>query len=162
MKKPLFKFALKESLKNDNSFLPVKADEDATGWDVSAAFENDSNLITLNPKDWIKIPLGFRCFAPKGWWLELRPRSSTTAKKNIHCLYGVVDETYEGMMFFCGQYLPKDDSQLVIEFGEKIGQLVPVKRQEMDTESISNEEFDELCKKRQGKRGEGGFGSTSK
>ena len=54
-----------------------------------------------------------------------------------------------------------NNASLVIPFGERIAQLIPVRRQEMLCESVSNEEFDRLCVERGGKRGSGGFGSTS-
>ncbi len=175
---PTFKFALREDLKNEKQFLPTRGEPKATGWDVAAAPEDKKDII-IRPGEWVKIPLGFRAFIPEGWWLELRPRSSTYSKKNVHTLYGVVDQNYEGMMFFCGQYIPDGfidevsidtyenhseiscrSKNLKISFGEKIGQLVPVERKEMIVEEASNEEYDELCKIRGGKRGAGGFGST--
>jgi dUTPase len=51
---------------------------------------------------------------------------------------------------------------LVIEKGERIGQLIPVKRQEMRVSALSNEELDAAFKERGLKRGAGGFGSTGK
>ena len=73
-------------------FLPTKAvnDPSATGWDVRACFE-DKKSITIKPFEYIKIPLGFRGFCPEGYWYELRPRSSTHAKKHLNSLYGVID-----------------------------------------------------------------------
>jgi len=170
---PLFKFALREDLINNKEFLPTKGEPDATGWDVSCAFKDEKQYpVEVKAGDWIKIPLGFRCFAPKGWWLELRPRSSTAAKKNLHALYGVIDTSYEGELIFCAQYLPHQlrykisdpnvNNDLLLQFGEKIGQLIPVKRQEMIVEEISNEDFNDYCQTRGAQRGAGGFGSTSK
>ena len=102
-------------------------------------------------------------------------------------MYGTIDETYEGELIFACQYIPNSvanpaylkqkvryytfggslyyeegDHELKIEFGDAIGQIVPVKRQEMIAESISNEEFDRLCQERKGARGAGGFGSTGR
>jgi dUTPase len=183
---PDFKFAIREDLKDTRDlFLPSRGTPKSTGWDVRAAWEDkESRVISFG--EHIKIPLGFRTFAPDGWWYELKPRSSTFVKKKLHSLYGTIDEDYEGQLIFACQYLPEfrieyfqqlggagelsyiftkdevENTSLTIDFGEAIGQIIPVKRQEMSVESISNEEFDTLCKKRAGHRGDGGFGSTSK
>jgi len=179
---PNFKFAIREDVKDSPiSPLPERGTDRSTGWDVKA-FPKDRQPIVVKPGEYIKISLGFRTLSPEGWWLELRPRSSSFAKKSLHFLYGVIDEDYEGDMIFAAQYLPTNKEKmvshpglvedtlehsmalnsLVIQFGEAIGQLVPVKRQEMAVTSVTNEEFDILCAERKGNRGSGGFGSTSK
>lgn len=177
---PNFKFAIREDLRDSEiSFLPERGTDRSTGWDVKAA-PKDRQPIIVKPGEYIKISLGFRTLSPDGWWLELRPRSSSFAKKSLHFLYGVIDEDYEGDMIFAAQYLPKfmckvfdqcsmssgtgyvmsEYDSLTIQFGEAIGQLIPVKRQEMTIEYVSNEKFDILCAERKGNRGSGGFGST--
>lgn len=163
---PVFKFALFDGV--SEQFLPTKGSEKASGWDVRA-----SGNYTLMVSQYAKISLGFRVFTPPGWWLELRPRSSSLAKKNLHALYGVIDEDYEGELVFACQYLPSanmrighgrafDLDLLEIEDGEAIGQLIPYRRQEMVVEQVSNEEYQRLTKERQFSRGAGGFGSTGK
>lgn len=159
---PVFKFALRADLVENKDFLPVRGDVLATGWDVRAAL-NGQKSISLRAGQHVRIPLGFRAFCPPGWWYELRPRSSSFAKKSLHALYGVVDETYEGELIFAAQYLPdvtKFAHDLTITFGEPIGQIIPVVRQTMTVEEVSNKEYDELCKTRASTRGAGGFGST--
>jgi dUTPase len=189
MEIPEFKFAVKEGL--DESFLPLRADSRATGWDVRAAKD-----VVFHPTSLEMIPLGIRCFAPEGYWLELRPRSSTFGKKELSSLYGVIDCNFEGELLFACKWNPyfrcpppfysdrsaydlsrkpshdNPDARIVgslyahfsrkfvIEKGERIGQLVPVRRQEMLVKGITNEEFDTLCKQRGLERGAGGFGST--
>lgn len=162
---PTYKFALREDLKDDRRFLPTRAEGKASGWDVCAAQE-DRKPITVGPFEYAKIPLGFRAFCPDGWWFELKPRSSTFVKKNLSCLYGTIDETFEGLLILACQYSPQRTgefySNLTINFGDPIGQIIPVKRQEMIVENVSNEEYNSLCKERGGIRGAGGFGSTDK
>lgn len=181
---PVFKFAIREDLKDTGDlFLPSRGTSKATGWDVKAAFKKRESIVIYAGQH-VKIPLGFRTFAPEGWWYELKPRSSTFGKKKLHSLYGTIDEDYEGELIFACQYLPsleispvdelhqnelinamycyKREQYLVVDFGEAIGQIIPVKRQEMITESISNEEFEKICKERNAVRGAGGFGSTRK
>ena len=151
---PTFKFAIKEGL--SDIYLPQRGTDKATGWDVRA-----TEQLLIKSGEYVKISLGFRLFCPPGWWMELRPRSSSFAKKNLHALYGVIDEDYEGNCVFAAQYLPENSANyLVIQEGEAIGQIVPVKRQEMIVERVTNEEYEKLCKGRQATRGSGGFGST--
>lgn len=168
---PKFKFALREDLIENKEFLPTKGEPLATGWDVRAA--NLHKPVKLLPFQKVLIPLGFRTFCPEGWWFELKPRSSTFGKKNLHCLYGTIDESYEGELLFACQYIPQsiykygtvDFSSalpLEISFGDALGQIIPVRRKEMIVEEVSNEEYDNLCKSRNASRGAGGFGSTSK
>jgi dUTPase len=160
--RPTFKFAILPEIADLGvDFLPFRTHYSDTGWDVKCA---EHKGITLRAGQYAKISLGFRVFSPPGYWLELRPRSSSFAKKQLHALYGVIDQGWEGPCLFACQYLPDINSMgkdLVINFGEAIGQLVPMERQEMKVELISNEQYDELCKARAGTRKDGGFGSTS-
>jgi len=158
---PVFKFAIREDLQDMSStFLPKRAEPFATGWDVCAAFP-DRKAVILQPGQYVKIPLGFRAFCPDGWWFQLNPRSSTFTKKNMHALIGVIDEHFPLEVLFAAQYLPSDNFNLVINFGDPIAQIIPIKRNEMTVENISNEEIDDLYSKRKSIR-TGGFGSTSK
>ncbi len=171
MFEPIFKFAIRKDLQDSEiSFLPTRATPRSAGWDVRAA-QQDRNPIIIRAGMMEKIPLGFRTFCPEGWWFELKPRSSTFAKKNLHCLYGTIDEDYEGQLILAVQYIPNlpttsyanfTPDSIHIEFGEALGQIIPVKRQEMIIEKIPNEEYDYLCKKRNAERGAGGFGSSDK
>jgi dUTP pyrophosphatase len=161
---PTFQFALSEGLGDE--FLPTKGSERATGWDVRA---NGDQIIYMGM--YAKISLGFRVFTPEGWWLKLSPRSSSFTKKSLHALYGVIDEDYGGQMIFACQYLPEaigsqqmldifNYPKLEIKHGEAIGQLIPVRREEMKVRKVSNEEIENLYRERGSKRGSGGFGST--
>lgn len=172
---PVYRFALREDLKDNPSFIPTRADDKATGWDVKS-----SEDLVIKPFEHFKIHLGFRALCPDGWWFQLVPRSSTFGKKDVHALYGTIDETYEGELIFAGQYIPsmklvtKSNSwdnfsvfdlgakDLVINAGDAVGQIIPVQREEMIVESISNAEYDEYCEIRNSVRGAGGFGSTDK
>lgn len=172
---PEYKFALHGEV--DDAFLPTRAEPKATGWDVKVRTPNKEPLI-ITPFQHIKIPLGFRAFCPEGWWLKLHPRSSSFAKKHLHALYGVIDEGFEGEMVFACQYIPEFSivrqnerieawifgypmPKLTIDFGDAIGQLIPIKRQEMKVSKWTNEEYNNACKERNGVRKDGGFGSTT-
>jgi deoxyuridine 5'-triphosphate nucleotidohydrolase len=152
---PDFYFCLSSGL--DNSFLPTKSNETDTGWDVRAAKD-----YTLAPFDYVKIELGFKCIIPAVYWLELRPRSSSHAKLKLNCLYGVIDQDYRNQVLFSCQWLPErpfiQTKDLKISKGDRIGQIVPVKRLEANFNLISEDEFNKLS---QADRG-GGFGSSNK
>jgi len=154
---PVFRFALREGLSDD--FLPTKAEPYATGWDVRSA----SSTLIIKPGQYFKIPLGFRALPPEGWWFNLHPRSSSFTKKHMHNLVGIIDEHYPDEVLFAGQYMPDalsvNADNLVINFADPIGQIVPIERVEMKVEYISNKEYDDFCKKRMAIR-QGGFGST--
>jgi len=161
---PVFRFALREDLKGDKRFLPTRATSRSTGWDVRCATLN-KKPITLRAGQYVKIPLGFRMAAPVGWWLKLEPRSSSFAKKSLHCLYGTLDNDFFGSVLLASQYIPDVNSlakDLVIEFGEAIGQIIPFELKEMRVEEITNEQLEDLCLVENNERGTGGFGSTSK
>lgn len=75
-------------------------------------------LVKGNPKivsayipagEYIKIPTGFKILAPEGWWVELKPRSSTFAKKFCHSLYGTIDNGFYNELLFAIQYLPEEN-----------------------------------------------------
>lgn len=159
---PKFRFALREDLKDDKRFLPTRTEPYATGYDVSAA-QPDRKDIIVRAGTYVKIPLGFRAYCPPGWWYQLVPRSSTFAKKSLHSLYGTVDEHFEAEAQFLADYIPDISAMgkdLVIKFGDRIGQIIPVLRQEMIIDNISNDEYNMLCEKRNGVRKTGGFGSS--
>ena len=159
---PKYYFALRADLGDDTRFLPTRATDKDTGWDVRAAI---TEKITLRPGQYAKIPMGIRGFCPDGWWYKLVPRSSTFAKKQLHCLYGTVDEGYQGELILACQYIPDSTAMgkdLVIEFGDALGQIIPEKRYDAEMVQATNEELDALFATRNGKRGTGGFGSTGK
>jgi dUTPase len=167
--RPDFKFALREDLKDQKQFLPTKATELASGYDVRAAFKNKKDLV-VKCGEYVKIPLGIRAFSPEGWWLQLHPRSSTFAKKNIHSLIGIIDCDYSGEIHYCGQLVCDVNqismNKLVIKYGEPIGQLLPMRLEPMVVSDLSNEEFDALVENRKTLSSRqvgdaGGFGSTS-
>lgn len=157
---PTYKFALREDLKDKKEFLPTRAEPLATGWDVRCA---EPNGVTLVPNRYYKIKLGFRMLPPSGWWADLRPRSSTFGKKHLHCLYGVLDESWEGESMLAVQWCPDDHEYrklTTIKFGDRIAQIIPVRRQEMLVEEATNIHIDYEYTQRKAVRGAGGFGST--
>lgn len=172
---PNFKFALtdeliqecerlstKENPLDPSDWLPSRAEDRDTGWDVRCA---EPGGIEMIPGCYLKIPLGIHMLAPEGWWLELRPRSSSFAKRHLHSLYGVIDELYPGQLIFACQFVPCTDTTFCrnnlprIEFGDRIAQVRPVKRKDMIVTNCTLKELKEEHERRNSKR-MGGFGST--
>jgi dUTPase len=89
----------------------------------------------------------------------MRPRSSTFAKKHLNCLYGVIDTDYSLELMLAVQL--SGSSDLKIEFGEALGQIIPVRKETMVVSEITNAELDALVAAKNPIR-TGGFGSTSK
>jgi len=155
---PTFLFALREDLKDNKEVLPIRVTAGSAGWDVSCAFEDHKDLI-VHPGQYLKIPLGFRCIAPTGWWLELKSRSSSFTKKKLHALYGTIDQDYRGFCYYCAKY--DGDSVMTIKMSEKIGQIIPIKLRHMEIVEINNKDFDYYVEQEHNnERKEGGFGST--
>jgi len=153
-----FSFVLREDVKNDKRFIPTRSTKKSAGYDVSCAFDDHNDLI-VNPGDVVKIPLGFKCILPEGFWLFLLPRSSSFVKKHMHALYGVIDCDYRHQFFFCAKY--EGNEPITLKFGEKIGQIIPFKMNDIVIEEISEKEFDDICTTEENER-VGGFGSTDK
>lgn len=68
---PVFKFVLREDLKDNVDYLPTRIDKLSTGWDVKAAI---TESISVRQSEFVNIPLGFKVFCPTGYGLEIRPK----------------------------------------------------------------------------------------
>ena len=69
--------------------------EGSSGLDIAAHIEKN---ITIEPGDKALIPTGFTLSIPKGYEVQIRPRSGLAAKKNISVLNtpGTIDSDYRG------------------------------------------------------------------
>ena len=145
--RPNFKFALRDDLKNEKRFLPSRKEIHCIGWDVLAAPVDRKDII-IKAGEYFKIPLGFRCLPEEGWWYELHPRSSSFMERKMHNLVGIIDKYYDVEVVMAGQYVPSSTDlkmqDLVIKFGDPIGQIIPIKRIDMQVQEISNQEFEAI------------------
>ena len=121
----------------------------SSGMDLAAYIEKD---IIINPGDKTLVPTGFSLSVPRGYEVQIRPRSGLAAKKGITDLNspGTIDSDYRGEIKIILINLSKD--KFIIKNGERIAQMVvcPI-------EQVSMEEVKELSGTG---RGIGGFGST--
>ena len=121
----------------------------ASGMDITAYIENN---IIINPGEKFLVSTGFSIAIPKGYEVQIRPRSGLAAKRSITVLNtpGTIDADYRGEIKVILINLGKE--KFIVKNGERIAQMVvcPVVQANL-------EEVEDLPDT---KRGSGGFGST--
>jgi dUTP pyrophosphatase len=129
--------------------LPRYASEDAVGLDVTAAEE-----LTLQPGERHAVATGFAIEIPRGYEVQVRPRSGLAAKNGITCLNtpGTIDSDYRGEVKVILINLGHEPFE--VRRGERIAQLVPC--------PVLRANFVEADELGQTERGIGGFGSTGR
>ena len=129
--------------------LPKYETSGSSGLDLAANI--DANII-INPGKLAIIPTGLAVSIPKGFEIQIRPRSGLAAKKKITVLNtpGTIDADYRGEIKVI--LINHSDEIFTVEKGLRVAQMVicPVIQ-------ASLQEVDELSDTT---RGEGGFGST--
>jgi dUTP pyrophosphatase len=129
--------------------LPQYETNQSAGMDVRA---NLNEPIVLAPLQRALIKTGLFVELPKGFEMQVRPRSGLAYKKGITVLNspGTIDADYRGEI---GVLLVNlSDSEFVVQDGERIAQLVIASHQQPKwelKESLTQTD-----------RGQGGFGST--
>lgn len=129
--------------------LPKYETSGSSGMDLAANVESN---VSIAPGNSEIIPTGLVLAVPKGFEIQIRPRSGLAAKKGITILNtpGTIDADYRGeikvILINLGQ------EPFIVEKGARIAQMVvcpivQVQLEEVDTLSDT-------------KRGTGGFGST--
>ena len=129
--------------------LPRYASEDAVGLDVAAAEE-----LMLQPGKRHAVATGFAIEIPRGYEVQVRPRSGLAIKHGITCLNtpGTIDSDYRGEVKVILINLGEEPFE--IRRGERIAQLVPA--------PVLRAVFVEASELAETARGEGGFGSTGR
>ena len=121
----------------------------SSGMDIAAFLDNK---ILIQPSEKKIIPTGIKLKIPKGYEVQIRPRSGLAANNDITVLNtpGTIDSDYRGeikvILFNHGKNIFK------VENGLRIAQMVlcPVIEAKLSEVEIIDET----------ERGEGGFGST--
>lgn len=131
--------------------LPVYATPEAAGMDVRAAIESE---YTLNPGEYGLISTNISVEIPKGYEIQVRPRSGLAAKHGVTILNapGTIDSDYRGEVKII--LINHGKEPFVIKRGERIAQLVLSK-----VYHASLVEVDDLNSTI---RNEGGFGHTGR
>ena len=128
---------------------PKYETDGSSGMDIAANVNKD---VKISPGERAIIPTGFSLSIPKGFEIQIRPRSGLAAKKGISVLNtpGTIDADYRGEIKVILINLSKEN--FIVQNGMRIAQMVlsPIIRAEL-------KEVKELPKT---SRGAGGFGST--
>ena len=121
----------------------------SSGMDIAAHIEN--NLI-INPGEKALVATGFSIAIPRGYEVQIRPRSGLAAKKSITVLNspGTIDADYRGEIKVILINLGKE--KFVVKNGESIAQMVVC--------PVIQASLDEVKELSDTARGAGGFGST--
>lgn len=135
---------------------PEYATEEAAGFDLRANFIDPSTLLMIKSGSYEVIPTGLYFDIPKGFEIQIRPRSGLAAKFGITVLNspGTIDSDYTGEI---GVILINHGKEFFeVKQGDRIAQAViaPV----TSKAAIKFEKVDNLNKETD--RGDGGFGST--
>ena len=121
----------------------------SSGMDLVANVEHTLDLL---PGKTAIIPTGLAISIPKGFEIQIRPRSGLAAKKKISVLNtpGTIDSDYRGEIKVI--LINFSENIFKIEKGSRIAQMVLCPVQLAEIKEVDNLE--------QTVRGEGGFGST--
>ncbi len=129
--------------------LPKYETSGSSGMDLAAYI--DSN-ININPGQTAIIPTGLALSIPKGFEVQIRPRSGLAAKQKISVLNtpGTIDSDYRGEIKVILINLGPEPFK--VEKGLRIAQMIvcPIVQAQL-------KEVDDLSET---ERGKGGFGST--
>ena len=129
--------------------LPKYETSGSSGMDLAA---NVDSSIIINPGKSAIIPTGLALSIPKGFEVQIRPRSGLAAKQKISVLNtpGTIDSDYRGEIKVILINLSQESFK--VEKGLRIAQMVvcPVVQAQLKEVNDLNETG----------RGEGGFGST--
>ena len=129
--------------------LPKYETNGSSGMDLAANINTD---ILIDPGKTAIIPTGLALSIPKGFEIQIRPRSGLAAKKKISVLNtpGTIDADYRGEIKVILINLGQESFK--VEKGLRIAQMVvcPVIQAQL-------KEVDDLTET---ERGKGGFGST--
>lgn len=134
---------------DSQDFLPVYASELAAGADVKACIEND---LVIQPGSSMLVPTGVRAEIPKGYEIQVRPRSGLALKEQVTVLNtpGTIDADYRGEIKVILINHGKND--FVVKRGMRIAQLVVA--------PVCQGLFVSVAQLADTKRGDNGFGHT--
>ena len=140
-----------KTLDNFKGELPKYETELASGLDVRAQIDEE---VIILPGERVLIPTGLSFAIPKGYEIQVRPRSGWALKKGISVpnTPGTIDADYRGELKVI--LINHGEEPVVIEDGDRVAQIVLCPVVQLDWVEV--EELDST------ERGAGGFGSTGK
>ena len=143
------KLGVKVKILNPDAIVPKYQTEEAAGFDLPSIEEK---TIKAGERDVIKT--GLAVALPKGYELQVRPRSGLALKNGITVLNtpGTVDSDYRGELMVI--LLNTSNEDFAVKKGDRIAQAVIKEILQADFAVV--DELDST------ERGTGGFGSTGK
>ena len=134
-----------------NAKLPRRATPGSTGFDIFACIEGDGAIMLMGtqPKP---IPSGIAIEVPRGYDVQIRPRSGLSAK-GVGVTFGTIDSDYRGEILIT-MYLFNPNATFEIKHGDRIAQMV--------VGTIADLLLVEVEELAPTERGAGGHGSTGK
>lgn len=143
------KLGVKVKILNQDAIIPKYQTEEAAGFDLHSVEEK-----TVKAGEREVIKTGLAVALPKGYELQVRPRSGLALKNGITVLNtpGTVDSDYRGELMVILFNTSKED--FAVKKGERIAQAIIKEILQADFAVV--EELDST------ERGVGGFGSTGK
>lgn len=129
--------------------IPAYATDGASGLDIRA---NLVAPVILKPLERKMVPTGIFLEIPRGYEVQVRPRSGLAWKHGITCLNspGTVDSDYRGELKVILVNLSPEE--FIVQNGERIAQMVVSRVEQADLVPVSK--LEETV------RGEGGFGHS--
>ena len=135
----------------DGLELPSYETDGSAGMDIRAAVSGDESLI-LSPNQRALVPTGLVFEIPKGFEVQIRPRSGLALKNGITCLNtpGTIDSDYRGEIKVLLINLGAEEFE--ITRGMRIAQMIVA--------PVTQAQLNEVSELGDTGRGAGGFGST--
>ena len=136
---------------NVKAIIPKYESPGASGLDLSACLDGK---ITIKPGDKKLIPIGISLSIPKGYEIQIRPRSGLAMKDSISVLNtpGTIDSDYRGEIKVILFNFGKKDFEVIN--GLRVAQMVLCPIAKAELHEVNNLDITN--------RGDGGFGSTGK
>ena len=146
---------MKVKVINKSGFdLPKYETENSAGMDLRACFSNGENGEIIERGERLLIKTGIFLEVPKGYEVQIRPRSGLAFKFGVTVLNspGTIDADYRGEIGVI--LINHGEVPFIVNHGDRIAQMVLAKCEQAEWDEVDNlSETD---------RGEGGFGSTGK
>lgn len=129
--------------------------EDNAGYDLYPLQNDEINNLVIHPGEILKIHTGVRLAIPKGYYGEIKERSST-GSKGLAVRAGVIDCNYRGEIVVC---INNTTSETITHSLTKaIAQIIIQKYETCILSELDHTDFNEM----KTERGDKGFGSTDK
>lgn len=133
----------------DEVQLPEYSSSGASGADIRAKLPEP---LPVPAGSRVLIPTGIFLDMPKGYEVQLRPRSGLAFRKGVHTILGTIDSDYRGEIKVL--LMNSSSTHFIVEHGMRVAQIVCCRVTRIHFQSKTKEQLSQTD------RGEGGFGST--